>query len=120
MIQRYVVVFEQSLNNYSAYVPELPGCVSTGDSWEEIQETVRETITFHIAGMVMGGEPLPKPEMPFEEAETYHNKALSEYAKDLRAEFGDEGPELPTIFRMVEVEVANEALGAVLLMDSSC
>ena len=109
MIQRYVVVFEQSLNNYSAYVPELPGCVSTG-----------ETITFHIAGMVMGGEPLPKPEMPFEEAETYHNKALSEYAKDLRAEFGDEGPELPTIFRMVEVEVANEALGAVLLMDSSC
>ena len=109
MKQRYAVVFEQSSNNYSAYVPDLPGCVSTGGTWEEIQEMVREAIVFHIEGMVMGGEPLPEPRSSLSEAETYHEESLSEYAKDTLAEFEGEGSEPPAIFGMVEVEVA-EAL----------
>ena len=112
MKQRYAVVFEQSPNNYSAYVPDLPGCVSTGDTWEEIQEMVRETIAFHIEGIVMGGEPLPEPGMSLEEAEAYHNEALSEYVREPRTEFGDEGSELPATFGMVEVEVAEELMTA--------
>ena len=79
MKQRYAVVFEQSPDNYSAYVPDLPGCVSTGGTWEEIQEMVRETITFHTEGMVMAGEPLPKPGMSLKDAEAYHGEVLSEY-----------------------------------------
>ena len=43
-MQRYAVVFEQTPNNYCAYPPDLPGCVSTGETWEEMQETVREPI----------------------------------------------------------------------------
>ena len=110
MKQRYAVVFEQSPDNYSAYVPDLPGCVSTGGTWEEIQEMVRETITFHTEGMVIDGKPLPEPGMSLEEAEAYHNEALSEYVKEPRAEFGDEGPELRATFGMIEVEVAEELM----------
>ena len=112
MKQTYVVVFEQTPNNYSAYVPDLPGCVSTAGTLEEIQEMIRETIAFHIEGMVMDGEPFPKPRMSLEDAEAYHDEALSEYVKETLAEFGDEGPELPATFRMIEVEVAEELVTA--------
>ena len=119
MKQRYAVVFEQSPNNYSAYVPDLPGCVSTGDTWEEIQDMVREAIVFHIEGMVIGGEPLPIPEMSLKEAEVYHSEALSEYVKKPRAEFGDESPELPPTLGMVEVEVAKELSVAARPLDNT-
>ena len=108
MKQRYAVVFEQSPNNYSAYVPDLLGCVSTGDTWDEIQEIVWETIVFHIEGMVMDGEPFREPSMSIEEVKAYHVEALSKYAKETLAEFGDEGFELPATFGMVEVAVAVE------------
>lgn len=49
---KYVVVFEQTPNNYSAYLPDLPGCVSTGKTWEEMQEMIREAVPFHIEGML--------------------------------------------------------------------
>ena len=45
MKQKYAVVFERSPNNYGAYVPDLPGCVSVGDTWEEMQEMIKEAIT---------------------------------------------------------------------------
>ena len=112
MKQRYAVVFEQTPNNYSAYVPDLPGCVGTAGTLEEMLEMIRETIAFHIEGMVMDGEPFPKPKMSLEEVETYHNEALSEYVKETLAEFGDEGPEMPASFGIVEVEVAEELLTA--------
>ena len=48
---KYAVVFEQIPNNYGAYVPELPGCISTGASWAEIQDNIREAIEFHIDGL---------------------------------------------------------------------
>ena len=101
MKQTYAVVFEQTPNNYSAYVPELPGC-----ALEEIQEMIRETIAFHIEGMVMNGDPFPEPRISLGEVEAYHDEALTEYAKETLAEFGDEDPELPATFGMIEVEVA--------------
>lgn len=105
MKQKYAVVFEQTPNNYSAYVPDLPGCVSTGESLEDTHRTIRETITFHIEAMLEHGEPFPGPKMSLEEAEAYHNDILSEYDRDALIEFDDMGPELPTKFGMVEVEV---------------
>ncbi len=44
MNKRYAVVYELTPNNYGAYVPDLPGCVSTGDDWSEIQSNIREAI----------------------------------------------------------------------------
>jgi len=58
---RYAVVIEKAENNYSAYVPDLPGCVSVGDTLEEIEQMIREAIEFHIEGMRLDGEEVPAP-----------------------------------------------------------
>ncbi len=60
--QKYLVIIEQAEgSNYSAYVPDLPGCVSTGDSREEVLRNIREAIGFHIEGMREDGLPIPPP-----------------------------------------------------------
>ena len=61
MTLEYAVVFERTPNNYSAYVPDLPGCVSTGRTLEEVQENIREAITFHIESLEEYGETVPEP-----------------------------------------------------------
>ena len=107
---RYAVVFERSPNNYGAYVPDLPGCVSVGDTWEEMQEMIKEAITFHIEDMLDCGEPLPEPQMSLTQAIDYHNQPLPEDVKESLAEFGEVGdtddPEYPPRFGMVEVEIS--------------
>jgi predicted RNase H-like HicB family nuclease len=60
-VRKYAVVFEKSPNNYAAYVPDLPGCVSTGASREEVERNIREAIAFHIEGLLIEGEPIPEP-----------------------------------------------------------
>jgi predicted RNase H-like HicB family nuclease len=47
---RYAIVVEKTANNYSAYVPDLPGCVATGNTIEEMESQIREAIEFHIEG----------------------------------------------------------------------
>ena len=102
----YVVVFEQGPNNYSAYAPDVLGCVSTGDTWEEMQAMIKEALQFHIEFMVENGEEVPGPRMSLEEAMAYHSQPLTEEEKASLAEFGDEGPVLSTTFERVEIEVA--------------
>ena len=89
MKQKYAVVFEQPPSNYSAYVPDLPGCVSTGESLEDTHRTIREAITFHIVDMLAHGEPLPEPRMSLEQADDLHNDVLAEYGGDTSAVFHD-------------------------------
>ena len=60
-MKKYAVVFEKSPNNYAAYVPDLPGCVSTGATREEVERNIREAIAFHIEGLQIEGEPIPEP-----------------------------------------------------------
>ena len=60
-MRKYAVVFEKSPNNYAAYVPDLPGCVSTGATREEVERNIREAIAFHIEGLLIEGEPVPEP-----------------------------------------------------------
>ena len=48
---RYAVVFEKANGNYSAYVPDLPGCVATGSSLQETERQIREAIRFHLDGL---------------------------------------------------------------------
>ena len=61
MTLEYAVVYEQTPNNYSGYVPDLPGCVSTGRTLEEVQENIREAIVFHIESLREYGDPVPEP-----------------------------------------------------------
>ena len=58
---RYAVVIEKAEGNYSAYVPDLPGCVAVGDTVEEVEEQIREAIQFHIEGLQEDGLPVPPP-----------------------------------------------------------
>jgi predicted RNase H-like HicB family nuclease len=58
---QYAVVIEKAEGNYSAYVPDLPGCVATGTTIEEVREEIREAIVFHIDGLREDGIPIPEP-----------------------------------------------------------
>jgi predicted RNase H-like HicB family nuclease len=58
---RYAIVIEKAENNYAAYVPDLPGCVTTGETIEETERQIREAIEFHIRGLREDGLPIPEP-----------------------------------------------------------
>ena len=58
---RYAVLFEKTDTGYSAYVPDLPGCIAAGDTLEETAQLMREAIGFHLDGMRDDGEPIPEP-----------------------------------------------------------
>ena len=58
---KYAVVIEQGENNFSAYVPDLPGCVTTGRTHEEVEHNIREAIELHLEGLREDGEPIPEP-----------------------------------------------------------
>jgi predicted RNase H-like HicB family nuclease len=60
--QRYLVVFEHADGTgYSAWVPDLPGCVAAAGTREECEQLIREGIALHLAGMRQDGEPIPEP-----------------------------------------------------------
>jgi len=58
---RYAIVIEKAKKNYSAYVPDLPGCVATGATVEETEQLIREAIELHLNGMREDGLSIPKP-----------------------------------------------------------
>ncbi|MBK6980147.1 MAG: type II toxin-antitoxin system HicB family antitoxin [Betaproteobacteria bacterium] len=58
---RYAVVIEKAEGNFSAYVPDLPGCVATGDSVAQAEQAIREAIELHLSGMREDGTPIPPP-----------------------------------------------------------
>ena len=58
---RYAIVVERAVNNYSAYVPDLPGCVAPGATMEETEQLIREAIELHLAGLREDGLPIPQP-----------------------------------------------------------
>jgi len=57
----YTVLIEKSPNNYGAWAPDLPGCVTTGATVEETLANMREAIEFHLEGMCEDGDPVPEP-----------------------------------------------------------
>jgi predicted RNase H-like HicB family nuclease len=58
---RYAVVIERATGNFSAYVPDLPGCVATGESIPEVESAIQEAIEFHFAGLKEDGIQPPTP-----------------------------------------------------------
>ena len=59
----YAIVIEQTPRNFSAYVPDLPGCIATGATKAQVVRMIREAIEFHIEGLREHGEPIPAPRM---------------------------------------------------------
>jgi len=60
-MKRYLIVIEQTESGYSSYSPDLPGCVSTGQTLEEAEKNMREAIEFHVDGLRQEGYPVPEP-----------------------------------------------------------
>ena len=58
---KYVAVVAKAGNGYSAYLPDLPGCVAAGDTFEETNRLIREAVVFHLEGMVEDDEAFPEP-----------------------------------------------------------
>ena len=58
---KYLVVIEKTDTGYSAYSPDLPGCVSTGATVEEVEQNMHDAIDFHLDGLRQGGFPIPQP-----------------------------------------------------------
>ena len=73
---RYAVVIEKAGNNYSAYVPDLPGCVATGSCLEEVEVEIRGAIEFHLEGMRVDGLPIPPPQSQVEYVD--HQRSASD------------------------------------------
>ena len=74
----YAVVIEQTPNNYGAYAPDVPGCISTADTPDEMIAMIREALTFHIEALIEDGDPVPEPTMPIDDAIAYHNQPIPE------------------------------------------
>lgn len=59
MPMKYMVVVEQGLESWGAYVPDLPGCIAAGDSKEEVLRLIQEAIEFHLDDLKQDGQPFP-------------------------------------------------------------
>ena len=71
-MKRFAVVFEKAESNWAAYVPDLPGCITTGSTLEETKQNIREAMELHVEAMLEVGEPIPVPtsDVDFVELET--------------------------------------------------
>ena len=66
---KYAVVIEKAQSNYSAYVPDLPGCIATGKAIEKVEIEIRNAIEFHLEGMKQDGQTVPLPSSAVEYVE---------------------------------------------------
>ncbi|HMC88430.1 MAG TPA: type II toxin-antitoxin system HicB family antitoxin [Gemmataceae bacterium] len=60
-MKNYTVIYERGKRNWSAYVPDLPGCIATARTQKQLGRRIREAIEFHIEGLRLHGEPVPEP-----------------------------------------------------------
>ena len=57
---RFLVIIEKADGNYSAYSPDLPGCVATGSTFEEAEQSMQEAVEMHVKGLLEDGLPVPE------------------------------------------------------------
>ena len=106
---KYAVVIEKAPNNYAAYIPDLPGYMSTAKTRDGMIEMVREGIAVCIEDAVERGYPLPKPRSSLADAMRCHLSSLAESDDEFYAEQGVESEDWEdeeTSFILVEAEVA--------------
>lgn len=60
-MNRYLIILEETETGYSAYSPDLPGCVATGSTRQETEREIRDAIEFHIEGLRLAGDDVPAP-----------------------------------------------------------
>jgi predicted RNase H-like HicB family nuclease len=60
-MSRYLVIIEESATGFSAFLPDLPGCIATGSTRDEVESAIRTGVEFHLDGMRESGDPVPPP-----------------------------------------------------------
>jgi predicted RNase H-like HicB family nuclease len=60
-MKSYTVIYERGQRNWSAYVPDLPGCIATAKNQKQLELRIREAIEFHLEGLQRHGQPIPEP-----------------------------------------------------------
>lgn len=94
----YQVEYEHEGDNWSAYVPDLPGCIATGHSMEAVRRLISEAIEFHIEGLLEEGLPVPVPG-PIRigvvppQVQIIHPRIPARTVVEMRRSFGVESPE---------------------------
>ena len=116
MKPKYTVVIEKAPNNYSAYVPDLPGCVAAVETREETLNLIREGIEIYIETSIEFGDPVPEPRMSLKDAMAdYSSMSDSGYRDPDTGEWVEyEFQTLEVAFLMVEVDVDLTAARAVV------
>ena len=66
---RYAIVIEKAEGNYSAYVPDLPGCIATGSTFPEVEQRIGEAVVLHLEGLRQDGISPPQPKSQVEYVE---------------------------------------------------
>ena len=100
----YAVVYEHTPNNYSAYAPDVPGCIAAGDTRAEVEGLMREALTYHLEMLRDYRDPIPEPQLSVEEAMTFHSESL--------AADGEPVPQDETVVGTVEVELTQAAMAS--------
>jgi predicted RNase H-like HicB family nuclease len=59
---KYLVIIEKAERNYSAYIPDLPGCIATATALDELQRNIRSAVAMHLEGLREDGLPVPEPQ----------------------------------------------------------
>lgn len=101
----YAVVFERTPNNFAAYAPDIPGCISTHKTWDGIQAMIREAIEFHIEGMRLDGDAVPSPTMSVQQALAFHRAQPNDYGGYFPAPAPSDQIEDPYAVLEIEVDV---------------
>ncbi|OGO32974.1 MAG: hypothetical protein A2Z29_07045 [Chloroflexi bacterium RBG_16_56_11] len=60
-MHKYLVIYEKANDNYSAYSPDIPGCIATGKTRREVEKNIKDAINLHIMGLKEDGLPVPEP-----------------------------------------------------------
>ena len=79
---KYTIVFEKAPNNYAAFSPDIPGCVSTAETPEEMRLMIREAIEFHFECLDLDGDPIPAPSAWIEETTIAGRRYIVVYEND--------------------------------------
>jgi predicted RNase H-like HicB family nuclease len=58
---KYYIIYEVTETGYSAYIPDLPGCIATGDTLHEVELNIKDAMEFHLEGLQLDGLALPHP-----------------------------------------------------------
>ena len=101
---KYVAVFEKTSTNWGAYVPDVPGCVGVGGTWEETLETINEALTGHIELMLEDGDPVQEPATSIDDVIRSHLEFVSVDFGDLVSDIDEPSPTVAVRFEPIEIE----------------